>query len=845
MDALVGLGDDGLDAQERGALGRPVAGRAGAVLLAGQDDQRDAGGLVVLRGVVDEGDRAALLREVARVAALGARRDLVAQADVGERTADHDLVVAPARAVGVEVTTLHTVLGEVLAGRGVGLDGAGRGDVVGGDRVAQLGQDACAGDVLDRRGLHGHALEVRGLAHVGGLRVPLEGVAGRDRERLPLGVAREDVLVGLGEHVLADGGGHDLVDLGLGGPDVLEEDRVAVLVGAQGVLGDVHLHGAGQGVRDDQRRGRQVVHLDVRVDPALEVAVAGEHRGDREVVLVDRLGDLVRQRAGVADAGGAAVADQVEADLVEVGGQARLVEVVGDDLGARGEGGLDPRLAGQALLDRLLGHQRGGDHDVRVRGVGAGGDRGDGHGAVVQLVGRAVGGGDGDRLGRGGVREGRRGVGAGEGLDARLHLVRHVVADVRLELLGGVRQDDAVLRALRAGDRRDDGGQVQLELLGEVRLGGRVQPEALLLGVRLDQRDLLLAAAGQLEVVQRLVVDREDRGGGAELGRHVADGGAVGQRGGGDALAVELDELADDAVLAQHLGDGEHQVGGGGAGLQLAGQLEADDARDQHGDRLAEHGGLGLDAADAPAEDAEAVDHGGVRVGADQGVRVGLAAADHDRAGQVLDVHLVDDAGARRDDLELVERGLAPAQELVALAVAAVLQLDVLGERLVGAELVGDDRVVDDQLGRGQRVDLRRVAAELLHGLAHGGEVHDAGHAGEVLHDHAGRRELDLLRGLRLRVPAAERPDVVGGDVRAVLGAQQVLQQDLEAVRQAGRALHLVQPEDLVRLVAHLQRAAGVEAVRRHDSLLHLCARTTAPHGAATPVWRSAGARLS
>jgi hypothetical protein len=55
-------------------------------------------------------------------------------------------------------------------------------------------------------------------------------------------------------------------------------------------------------------------------------------------------------------------------------------------------------------------------------------------------------------------------------------------------------------------------------------------------------------------------------------------------------------------------------------------------------------------------------------------------------AGQVLDVDLVDDAGARRDDLEVVERRLAPAQELVALAVALVLELDVLRERLVGAE---------------------------------------------------------------------------------------------------------------------------------------------------------------
>src|SRR5262249_52944809 len=206
------------------------------------------------------------------------------------------------------------------AGRGVGLDRTGRGDVVGGDRVAQLREDTGTGDVGDRGRLHLHALEVRGLADVRRLRVPLEGVAGGDRQRLPLGVTGEDVPVGLVEPALGDGVGHDVGDLGLGRPDVLQVDRVAVLVGAQGVPGDVHLHGAREGVRDDQRRGGQVVHLDVGVDAALEVPVAGEDRSDREVVVVDGLGDLLRQRAGVADAGGAAVTDQVEADLVEVRG---------------------------------------------------------------------------------------------------------------------------------------------------------------------------------------------------------------------------------------------------------------------------------------------------------------------------------------------------------------------------------------------------------------------------------------------------------------------------------------------------------------------------------------------
>ena len=140
---------------------------------------------------------------------------------------------------------------------------------------------------------------------------------------------------------------------------------------------------------------------------------------------------------------------------------------------------------------------------------------------------------------------------------------------VALELLLGPRQLDAVLRALRAGDRRHDGGQVELEVLGEHRLDVAVergvQPHALLLGVRLDERELLLGATGEAQVVDRHGVDREDRGGRAELGAHVADRGAVGQRHRRDALAVELDELADDAVLAQLLRDREHDVGGGDA----------------------------------------------------------------------------------------------------------------------------------------------------------------------------------------------------------------------------------------------------------------------------------------
>ena len=137
-----------------------------------------------------------------------------------------------------------------------------------------------------------------------------------------------------------------------------------------------------------------------------------------------------------------------------------------------------------------------------------------------------------------------------------------------------------------------------------------------------------------------------------------------------------------------------------------------------------------------------------------------LVVREHD-AREVLEVDLVHDAGVRRHDLEVAERRLAPAQERIAFDVAAELDRVVLGERIRGAVVVDLHRVVDDQFGRGERVDLLRVAAEADHRLAHGGEVDDGRHAGEVLQDHARGREGDFVARGRLGVPVEQRLDVL------------------------------------------------------------------------------------
>ena len=66
----------------------------------------------------------------------------------------------------------------------------------------------------------------------------------------------------------------------------------------------------------------------------------------------------------------------------------------------------------------------------------------------------------------------------------------------------------------------------------------------------------------------------------------------------------------------------KHEIGRGHAFAQLPGQMHADHIRRQKINRLAEHSRFGLDAADAPADDAETVDHRRVRIGADQ--RIGI-----------------------------------------------------------------------------------------------------------------------------------------------------------------------------------------------------------------------------
>ena len=184
---------------------------------------------------------------------------------------------------------------------------------------------------------------------------------------------------------------------------------------------------------------------------------------------------------------------------------------------------------------------------------------------------------------------------------------------------------------------------------------------------------------------------------------------------------MELDELANNAMLAKALGERQDKVGRSCSLGQLAGKSHAKYARDQHRHWLAEHRCLSFNPADTPAEHAKTIDHRRVGVGANERVDPcsALVLVAEDNAREILKVHLMDDAGLRWHDGEAVKRTLAPAQEGIALVVSFIFEFGVLGEGRETAERINLDGVVNHELGGHERVDPLRVAAQVLDRVTH------------------------------------------------------------------------------------------------------------------------------
>ena len=434
-------------------------------------------------------------------------------------------MVATTRSVRVEVAQLDAVLTQVPRGRTHAGDAAGGRDVIRGDRVPQQREHARVLDVTQLCRLGRHVDEEGWLADVRRVVLPHEQCARGGGKLLPVRVAIEDARVLAGEHVSRDRAAHRGAHFLVARPEIGQEHVLALDISAQRLPGEIDVEPARQRERDDERRRGQIRRLHLRVDATLEVAVAAQHRGHREIVRLDALRDGFEKWTAVADARRAAVADEVEAQCVERAEQPGALEIVGDHAGARRKRGLDILGRAKPALGRVAREKAGRDHHGWIRGVGARRDGGDDDRAVAHRRGVVgIRGDGGDRLcvwvdaalldepgQRVGIAVGAvRGFAAFRGITVLPH---------RGERVPHARQWDTVLRALRSGDAWLHGGQVELEHLaedGRLRLVGA--KHVLRLAVPLDERDMLGLPTAVAQIPQRLIVDGEERGGGAELG---------------------------------------------------------------------------------------------------------------------------------------------------------------------------------------------------------------------------------------------------------------------------------------------------------------------------------------
>jgi hypothetical protein len=251
--------------------------------------------------------------------------------------------------------------------------------------------------------------------------------------------------------------------------------RLAVGSGTEGLARKIAVHVARERVGHDERRRREVSRAPC-VDAPFEVADSLERTAARDQALVvDRFRS--RARGPELPMHVASVAHDVEAKLGEVRQQARAFQVARHDLRSRREARLDPRRDRESRENGLLREQAGADHHRGIGSIGTARDRGDHDRTVTE-------------------RE-------------RAPVAPHLDLRVAIDLSGGgedlvprfleagcdLRERDAVLRSLRAGETRLDRREIELERFSVRGLGrARLDEETLLAQVRLDEPHALLGA---------------------------------------------------------------------------------------------------------------------------------------------------------------------------------------------------------------------------------------------------------------------------------------------------------------------------------------------------------------
>src|SRR5690606_34224007 len=134
---------------------------------------------------------------------------------------------------------------------------------------------------------------------------------------------------------------------------------------------------------------------------------------------------------------------------------------------------------------------------------------------------------------------------------------------------------------------------------------------------------LLWLTAGQLQVINGLLVDVEHRGSSTVFRGHVGNGGPVADGQARRTFAEEFQVGTDHTLLTQELGNGQNNIGGGNARLALASPLHTHDIRQTHHGRAAQHHSFRFQTTHANGDNTQRINVRRMAVGTHTGIREG------------------------------------------------------------------------------------------------------------------------------------------------------------------------------------------------------------------------------
>ena len=221
-------------------------------------------------------------------------------------------------------------------GRG-GLDRARRRNVIRRYGITKNSQRPRVPNLLDLSRRHREVLKEGRLVDVIALLIPLVNLSRARWYFVPFRILPGEIAVEPAENFRRQRRLHGVANFLEAWPEIAQENFLAIGTFPHRLFRKVEIDAARQGEGDHEGRRHQEIRFDVLVDARFKIAVPGKDRSRDEIKFADRLLNFRMKRPRISDAGGAAVADDVEPELIEIFLEAGLVEIIGDNPRARRE----------------------------------------------------------------------------------------------------------------------------------------------------------------------------------------------------------------------------------------------------------------------------------------------------------------------------------------------------------------------------------------------------------------------------------------------------------------------------------------------------------------------------